>query len=84
MPYTPEQLADPTSLLFRLNAEITEERKHMTDTFSGKRIAVGEYRGSITKIEGGKIHAKSEAGVEKSFALTPFRTRQLLADTTRK
>ena len=77
-----EILMDMDAVLFHVNMELTKRRVELEGRVKNRTLSAGDFRGTVTGIEEGKLRVRSETGVEKLLPFTRNRVRQLLADTT--
>ena len=77
-----ELLKDITPVLFNLNVELNVIREQLKKECVGRTVQVGQFRGKITKVSGGKLLLEQN-GVRKECVVSKHIMDQL-CDTTRK
>jgi|APCry1669188879_1035177.scaffolds.fasta_scaffold30197_2 hypothetical protein len=79
---TYDLLKDPTAVLFAANVQMHEKREAMKARFRGKTVQVGQLKGIVKQVSGGKVVLHNQ-GVDKECSLTRSMLTQLEATTTR-
>lgn len=76
---SPQELCDPTAALFRCNVEIHRAAAELAQSFRGRPLQVGEFRGTVVSVAKNVVHLENGEGTKKSVPLTAQRLGQLAA-----
>jgi hypothetical protein len=74
---------DPTSVLFDLNVRLHAVREETKKKMLGKSVSVGDFRGKVVEVSGGKVLLRNNVA-EKKFVITEAMLDQIGETTMRK